>query len=81
MTVALPDDIPAVTELTEEGIRRELAVSLFAQEKLSAVQGAKLAGLDLFTFQALLRERGLPQHYTVEDFEDDLASLRKLFAQ
>jgi predicted HTH domain antitoxin len=42
------------------------------------VQAADIAGANLFDFQALLRDRHIPQHYDEHDLEKDLLVLREL---
>lgn len=78
MLLLLPDDIPALQRLTESELKRELALGLYFGRKLTLVQGADLAQLSLFEFQALLRDRRIPQHYEDSDLDQDLATLREL---
>ena len=37
-----------------------------------------MAGLTVWTFQQLLGSREVPVHYDVEDYEEDLATLKEL---
>jgi predicted HTH domain antitoxin len=78
MTLTLPDNIPSLKGLTEGEMKMELALSLYAARKVSLVQAADLATLGLFDFQALLRDRRIPQHYDTSDLEQDLQVLREL---
>jgi predicted HTH domain antitoxin len=57
---------------------RELAVHLYAQEKLSFGQARELAGLSAWEFQQLLGSRGIDAHYGPDDYEQDLQTLRDL---
>ena len=77
MTLTLPD-IPAATRRSEAELRLELACALYAQGKISRVAGAELAGVDFFTFQGALGERGIPI-YTQKMLDEDMAALQKLF--
>jgi predicted HTH domain antitoxin len=79
MTLELPD--VETKNLTPEELRLELACALYARGKLSAVGGAHLAGVDLFTFQGALKERGIPRNYTLQDLHDDMEALKKLFPE
>jgi predicted HTH domain antitoxin len=74
MVVTLPDHIPALQRMSEQEVKRELALSL----KLTVFQAADLAQMNLFDFQAMLRDRRIPQHYDEADLEQDLAALREL---
>lgn len=78
MVVTLPDHIPALQRMSEQEVKRELAMSLYAARKLTLVQAADLAQMSLFDFQVLLRDRRIPQHYDDADLEQDLATLREL---
>jgi predicted HTH domain antitoxin len=77
MVLTLPDDIPALRQMDECELKRELAVSLYAARKVTLVQAADLACAGLLDFQALLRDRGVPQHYDEADLERDLLALQK----
>lgn len=78
MVVTLPDNIEALQRMSEAEIKRELALSLYAACKLTLVQATDLGQLSLFEFQALLRDRRIPQHYDETDLDQDLAALREL---
>lgn len=78
MTVVIPDQLVKSIRMTEDELRRELAVALFQQEKLSLGQASRLAGMDILGFQLLLGSRHISLHYGVEDFEADLKTLHDL---
>jgi len=68
-------------DLKPEELRLELACALYARGKASAVGGSHLAGMDLFSFQGALRERGIARNYTLEHLHDDVDALKKLFPE
>ena len=76
MSVIVPDEILATTGLSDSEMRQEIAIMLFAQEKLTLAQASRFAGVDRMTFQRLLANRKIPLHYDVSDFEKDLENLR-----
>jgi predicted HTH domain antitoxin len=78
MTLTLPDGIPSLETMTGQELKQELALSLYAARKVTLVQAADIAGVGLFGFQALLRDRQLPQHYDEHDLEKDLLVLREM---
>jgi predicted HTH domain antitoxin len=78
VTLLLPDDIAALKGLGERDLKREMAIALYADHKLTLVQAADLAGHGLFEFQSLLRDRHIPQHYNETDLDQDLLVLREL---
>lgn len=49
--------------LSESDVRRELAVALFREDQLTLAQAARLAEVDLFTFQDVLAARNISLHY------------------
>ena len=56
----------------------ELAVYLFQQGKLSFGKAREVAEMTAWAFQQLLGARGIPIHYDVEDYEQDLMTLKDL---
>lgn len=78
MNVTFPDEILQTARITEEELRQELAVLLFQKDRLTLAQASRLAGMDRLRFQYLLASREIPVHYDVEDFEQDLSTLRNL---
>jgi predicted HTH domain antitoxin len=71
-------ELELATHMTAQEIRRELAVQLYAQGKLSAGKARELAEMTVYEFQGLLGSRGIPVNYGVEDFVDDLNTIQRL---
>jgi predicted HTH domain antitoxin len=67
MTLTLPE-----TKFSEGELKQELALSLYAARKVTLIQAADIAGVGFFEFQGLLKDRKIPQHYGIEDLEQDL---------
>lgn len=77
MKLYLPDNVlPA--NMSEEELRLELAIALYAINRISFGKARKLAEVDWFTFRQILDERGGPAHYDEEDFQQDLETLSHL---
>lgn len=76
--VAIPEDILQATRMSDEELKQEIAVMLFQKEKLTLGQAAHLAGMSQLQFQHLLASRQIPVHYDVEEFEEDLQTLKEL---
>ena len=76
--MVISDDILQAAHLTEGELRIEIAVALFAQERLTLGQGARLAQLPQLDFQKILAARRIPVHYDVAEFEEDLKTLDRL---
>lgn len=61
---------------------RNLAIQLYADGRLSLGKAAELAGLDKLRFRFLLIERGIPLfNYSEEDYEADLAAVRRFLTK
>ena len=64
--------------MTEDDLRRELALHLFEEEKLSFGKARELAEMSVWNFQQLLGSRGISVHYDVEAYENDRETLKRL---
>lgn len=78
MSLTIPDSTLEAAHMSEDELRREIAVHLFESEKLTLAQASRLAQMSRFRFQHLLSSRGIPVHYDVEEFEEDLETLERL---
>ena len=80
--ITLPEKIINVLGLRESeaglAIKRELAVYLFQRNMLSFGQARQLSELPVWDFLDLLRERKVPLHYGMVDFEEDLKTIQEL---
>jgi len=79
MTIELPD-VPAGERLTPEEIRLELACGLYARGRIGKVTATEIAGVDFFSFQRALSERGVPL-YTQQMLASDLRSIGDLVSR
>ena len=64
--------------MSSEEIRTELAVMLFKLERLTLGQASLLANMGQIEFQQLLASRRINIHYDVEEFQQDLNTLRRI---
>ena len=76
--MVISDDILESAHVSEAEVRSEIALVLFARDRLTLAQAARLANLPQLDFQALLAERNIPLHYDVAEFEEDLSTLKRL---
>ena len=74
----IPESVLFATNMSVQDLKVELAVHLFAQDKLSFGKARELAGMNVWDFMHLLGSRGVPIHYDVDEYEEDLATLEKL---
>ena len=78
ISIEISRDIIHATRMTPQELRRELAVYLFQQGKLSFGKAREMAAMTVWSFQQLLGSREIPIHYNIEDYDEDLSSLREL---
>ena len=78
VSIEIPREILHAARMTPEEMKRELAVLLFQQGKLSFGKAREMAGMTVWAFQQLLGSRGISVHYDVTDYEEDLATLKAL---
>jgi predicted HTH domain antitoxin len=74
----IPRAVLHSARMTEDDLRRELALRLYEQGKLSFGKARELTGLSVWAFQQLLGSQDIPVHYDVADYEEDLATLKDL---
>lgn len=78
MNITIPDEILESAQMSTDDIKVELAILLYKQKKISIGQASHLAGMHLIQFQKEMANRGICINYDVEDFENDLISLREM---
>lgn len=60
-------------------LRREYAVKLYAEQRVSISEGAKLADLSVGEYMDLLVSRGMKSQVTLEDYQEGLKNAEALF--
>ena len=78
VSIEISRELLRATRMTPGELRRELAVHLFQQGKLSFGKARELAEMSAWAFQQLLGSRDIPVHYDVDEYEQDLQTLREL---
>jgi predicted HTH domain antitoxin len=78
IAIEIPREIIHATRMTPEELRRELAIYLFQQGKLSFGKAREMAGMTIWAFQQLLGSRDVPIHYDLEDYEADRSTLKEI---
>lgn len=77
-TLEIPQEVLDAAQMSTQDVRRELALALYAQQRLSLGKARELAGLTLWEFRQWLATRRIEAHYDETDLQDDLATLRAL---
>ena len=79
--VRIPRDVLNSARLTPAQALVELAVHLYAQNKLSFGKARELAGMRVWEFQQLRGSRRIPAHYGLAELDEDEETLRWLVSQ
>jgi predicted HTH domain antitoxin len=77
-SLEIPSDILDSARMTGPELKREIAVLLYDQGRLSFGKARELAGMSHWTFRQLLASREIPAHIEPEDLDQDLLTLREL---
>ncbi len=77
-TLQIPDEVFISSKLTPSDLLKELAVHLFEEGKISFGIARKLAKMSHWEFQQLLASRKIPLHYDVEEYSEDVKTLRRV---
>jgi predicted HTH domain antitoxin len=77
MSLVIPDDILRAANMSAGERRREIALLLFQQDKLTLGQASEFAAMSQLEFQRRLASRHIPVHYDRQEFADDLDTLRR----
>jgi predicted HTH domain antitoxin len=75
ISIQVPREILHATRMSPEELRRELALYLFQQAKLSFGKAREMAGMSVGAFQQLLGSRGIPVHYDLQEYAEDRHTL------
>jgi len=78
ISIEIPREVVHAARMTPQELRRELAIYLFQQGRLSFGKAREMAGMTVWAFQHLLASREIPVHYDVEEHEEDLITLKEL---
>lgn len=78
ISIQLPRDILDSARLTASELKLEIAVSLYAQGRLSTGKARELAGMSLWEFRQVLATRRISPHLEPSDLDAEVATLRDL---
>jgi predicted HTH domain antitoxin len=78
ISIEIPREVLHAARMTPRDMKRELAIYLFQQGRLSFGKAREMAGMTVWAFQQMLASREIPVHYDLEDYEEDLRTLREL---
>ncbi len=78
VSIEIPREIIRSARMTTQELKQVLAISLFQQGKISFGKAREMASMTVWDFQQLLGSRKIPVHYDIEDYEEDLQTLKAL---
>jgi predicted HTH domain antitoxin len=73
--IDIPQDILDSSRLSLQDIKQELALTLYAQGRLSLGKAREFAGLTLVEFRQILAFRHIPANYGEDELSEDLETL------
>ena len=77
----IPQELLDNARLSVDDLKRELAVSLYAQGRLPVGKAREFADMPLWEFRQLLALRHIPPRYDADDLTDDLVTIEWLKEQ
>jgi predicted HTH domain antitoxin len=79
MTVNIPEPVTKLmAATTEKEVLEQLALWLYSRGRISMGKAAELAGVSRWDFGDLMRKYDVYHNYSVEDLNQDIATLEKL---
>ena len=78
ISIEIPREVVHAARMTPRDLKRELAIYLYQQGRLSFGKAREMANMTVWDFQQLLASREITVHYDVEDYEEDLTTLKEL---
>lgn len=78
MNIALPPDLER--RITTADAKLHLAIGLFAGDEVTLGQAAAIAGISQPAFLQELGKRRITVHYGEDEFDEDLATVRRIIA-
>ena len=78
MTITIPDEIVALSNISATDFRVEIAAYLYEKQRLSIGKAHKLAGISLIQFQKELSKRNIYLHLDTSDIDKELQNLNRI---
>ena len=78
MSLVISDSTLHSANMSPGELSAEIAVMLFQKGKITLAQASRLAGMNRLRFQHLLASREICVHYDVEDFDEDVRTLKRM---
>jgi len=79
--IGIPREVLHTARMSPAEMKRELALTLFQQGRLSFGKARELAGMTVWAFQQLLGSREIAVHYDLADYQEDQLAIDGLIRQ
>ncbi|HYV93422.1 MAG TPA: UPF0175 family protein [Chitinophagales bacterium] len=77
MSITIDDELLRDTALTEDDLKREIAVALFERHVFTFAQARRFSGMDRLAFEKFLAEKKIGI-YSYENYLEDASTVKKL---
>jgi predicted HTH domain antitoxin len=78
MSLVIDNQILQSAHISENSLRTEVAILLYQQERLTLGQSARMCEISQYQFLHLIAGRNIGIHYDVDDFEQDIETLKEM---
>ena len=78
LSLEVPQDVLESARMSAADLKTELALALYAQQRLSIGKARELAGISLWEFRQLLASQRIAPQYDEGDLAEDIKTLREL---
>ncbi|MBO1350071.1 MAG: UPF0175 family protein [Hormoscilla sp. GUM202] len=78
MSVVIDNEIIERIGMSETELKREIAIYLFREKKLTIGRASEFAGMNLIQFRRLLASRRISLGYGVREFREDIKTLQEM---
>lgn len=72
------EELIALTGLSEQQLRQQLALWLYSKGKLSIGRATKFAQVNRAEFMELMDKNNVVLNYSIDDLENDMQTIQKL---
>ncbi len=82
VSISIPEEYLSKPKgYSEKELKIDLAVLLYRRKMMSLAKAARWCGLSRLEFQQFLDDQNVEIHYSVAEFDKDMATLNQLFGQ
>jgi predicted HTH domain antitoxin len=76
MSLVIPDELLQTAQISATDLKLEIAILLFQQQQLTLSTASQFADMNQLEFQRILDSRTIPIYASVEDFRQNLRTLK-----